>query len=1242
MKILSFTLLLLLAFLGSYESKAQPLLKEFVNNDFKKVIQSKKNFESEMLLTWSHEANLNDSLATEAMFSYIKSQADPSPYIFVFLNQDFMLKPEMDKAYLRQREICEELLTIPQLNVTAKARLNFTLRSLYEFTRAFDKIPQTIEQIGAIDKWQIVGGFDNTSGSGFHKAYGVLENPKGDKAMRNALGVPIEWFSVPAIYNKMILKFDYLDNVQNRLFYAQSFINSLEEQEVYFNLSFGGATKIWINDQLLLAEEKELNTDFDTFRVKVKLHKGGNRLLIQVGASEKGACNFLARFTKNDFEIAKNLTFSDTYISYTKSNEGLAPKEVFFAERFFNEKSKADPEDMIAAVMLADVYKINNDFEKAIGLLVNLKTKYPSSVFIRSKLTDLYADASLDNLKEIESKEIIKEFDQTSIGLIAKLVHGKEDLTIEEQKNAIEKLDILGVHPRFILAKNLMIHVQENNMDKIIENIEMLWTMNPYDREMQASMANYKAERSNNPDDYNAVLNHFLEKYYDDNVIDLLSSKYIELGRVDEAYEMYKKRIEISPYASGYYSKLGSLYSRKLDFENAIVYYKKALEFSPYFGNSWYNLGICFQKKGDKSKAIECFEKAATLEPDNFETYEAIRKLKNQRSRFALFSKIEIDKVINNDRKDTKYVDKDSYYVKDEVRRFLTKEGGLEAEYEILIKVNTQVGIDLWKESSVYTNENSETYEIKKAEIIKPNDNRIDADINNNQIVFTGLEKGDYIYLTYTLQKYAGTDKLWNHFNERRYFSSNIPKKQTTYSLILPKSRKFDVRQMNMDLIPTTESMDEYMMYTWDLRGTEMEQEEPYMPSYTDMYKCLEISTIPDWNYVAKWYSDLASPKAKADFEIKKVIQDLFPDGVDKLTEMERAKHIYDYIESNISYLNVSFLQSAFVPQSAATTLEQKMGDCKDLSTLFNTLCKEVGLETNLVLVNTRENGDQTLWLPGTGFNHCISRVKLNGKYHFVELTDNFNAFLNLSAYLIKAQILIIPNLGEQQEYQLTELNQEDRISNSVFRKTSLKIEDKDFQIESRNIKTGVFGSYIRGAYVPLEQDKKEEELLLSQSRSFSNAVENLEIDFSKLDIIGDSAFYDYSFNVKNEVSKVAGMNIFKMPWNDREVNTNLVSIENRKYPILFWSYNHGEIEDEELTINLPAGTRLLEEPESLIYDYPFASYELIFTKVSDTQFIMHRKFERKSDQISLTDYKDFRIFFTAMVEADNRQYAYK
>jgi hypothetical protein len=166
------------------------------------------------------------------------------------------------------------------------------------------------------------------------------------------------------------------------------------------------------------------------------------------------------------------------------------------------------------------------------------------------------------------------------------------------------------------------------------------------------------------------------------------------------------------------------------------------------------------------------------------------------------------------------------------------------------------------------------------------------------------------------------------------------------------------------------------------------------MPSFADISQKLVITSIPDWNYVANWYSDLSNVKVKADFEIKEKVQELFK-GKEKLSDLEKAKLIYNYIESNYSYSDVPFLHSALTPQRASRTLDSRLGDCKDLAVLLPAWPRKWAWTPTWSWL-THATRVKRFDLPAIGFNHCIAQLKAGGK--IISLNLRIKSALRLHA----------------------------------------------------------------------------------------------------------------------------------------------------------------------------------------------------------------------------------------------------
>lgn len=110
-----------------------------------------------------------------------------------------------------------------------------------------------------------------------------------------------------------------------------------------------------------------------------------------------------------------------------------------------------------------------------------------------------------------------------------------------------------------------------------------------------------------------------------------LGVSFIELGRYEEAIELFTQIVDIDPQNYTAYFNLGfSLYMLGR-YEEAIEAYRKAIDINPKLYLSYFNLGNCFYKLGSYQKAAEAYQQAINMNPKYAGSYlnlgEALSKL---------------------------------------------------------------------------------------------------------------------------------------------------------------------------------------------------------------------------------------------------------------------------------------------------------------------------------------------------------------------------------------------------------------------------------------------------------------------------------------------------------------------------------------------------------------------------------------------------------------------------------------
>ena len=1196
--------------------------------------------EAYLALSLISRENGNNGEAFNNFLNFYKSSDNPYPYTFALwttgcVNTDYAKKSKDQIAFLKQ--VADD----PKANQCMRSLANSMLGYHSQKSNDFKAGKEYFNKIDVVQFTQAVGQFENVSGSGFNKDFGVLSHPNSDAVFKNKVGADVKWLNVKNIRNDRWFDFAYNFNSDDAVCYAQSFLNSPADQEVILRAGASGAIKIWLNDKLICSIFEEQNTDLDVYGYKVKLNKGYNRILVQVGKSELNRSNFMVRLFDLNENILTGLTYSPEAQPYTKETTYEVKDVPFFADTFFAEKLKASPKNLLYLLMQGEINLRNDKAYEARKAFTQAAAIAPNCTYITERLIESY---QRDNNTTLETKAIesIKTKDPDSYFAIKEFY---DDANEKEDYDGAEKFlakMISGYGNTFLTdAMNLDIYVKRKKFDNIVSVGNELY--NKYPDNWEIVNLKYTIETSVNKDydKANDILVKYLKTNYNEDASNILANNYFKKGNIQKGYDIYLKRVENYPYATGYYESVSDLYFSQQDYPTAIKWIKQVLDICPYNGYYWNQLGKIYEAMNNTEDAKTAFSKCIYYAPTNYEAHKLLRKMQGKKELYDYFSENDVTALYNNAPKAKDFPEDNSIVLLNDMQRIVYPEGATEQKTDILIKIFNQAGIDAWKEYSIGYNNYTQRLIIEKAEVLKADGNKVKSETNENQLVFTSLEIGDAIHITYRIEDYV-YGLLAAHFTDRFNMNFSLPVGKCKYSLLVPEATKFSYKVQNSDIQPTISSPEDgFKLYVFEKNNLAGLKSEPYMPPLDDVGMVIDVSSIPDWTTISNWYADLANTKAKSDFEIKEVVGDIFKDQPKTLTELQKAKLIYGYIEKNVSYSNVSFLHGALIPQKASRTLNTKLGDCKDVSTLFVAMCKEVGLTANLVLVNTRENGDNNLLQPSVGFNHCIAHLLADNKEYFIELTDNKLSFSCIGNSLNNTCVLQIPTETKTVSGQLEKLKTKNTVVNNIIRKANISFTNNDLSLSRTTIRTGVFADGTRYDYAELGKEEQIKTMSQSLSSDFTTPIKLTELSFDNLSDLKDSVTYKLAFTVSNALMDVAGMKIIKLPWSEAFSSLDFLTLEKRTFPFNVWSFSPIGYASEELTIEIPKGKLLMEIPKSVVINNDFVNYSLTY-KMAGTKLLATRSLKYNKEIVTPEQYASFKETFTKISESDAKQIAFK
>ncbi|MEM7105391.1 MAG: DUF3857 domain-containing protein [Bacteroidota bacterium] len=1175
----------------------------------------------------------------------ISDMSDPSPYIFAHWLEGAVTNGYENKDTERLKYL-KKLLKTESIHPTITGSGNYILGHHHQSLNDMAEARKYWDKIQSIKNWQFTGTFDNRSGSGFENDYGPISNPKPDAVFKSQLNSDIRWYEPAYLpYDPWVSTHDYFDD-RSGIIFAQTFVEVSEESEVLLAIGMSGNLKVWVNDGLVISSEHEYRTDMDQLVVPVRLNKGYNRLLVQLGYTDETEYpNFMMRFYDKDFQlISGRFNVSPSYQPYKKAEKTeLTPAMPHFAESFFEKKIKENPDDVLNHLKLAMVYRRSKKFNEAIKVLKKGLEMYPQNILMNKELMLCYMNLS-NRTEMLKQLEFIRSLKPNTLFLL--IYDFNQELELENYAEAHEKLalvgDILGKESDTYYDMYIKLAANERKVQELYGAIQDAFSKYPDESLFLNYMFRLLKNQGDTSDKAYGIIEEYLKNHFDYPVLTMLFNEYVYLGRKKEAEKLLTNVLENYPGDLTTVNMLMNFYYKKEDYKKALQYTDMALTCSPFNSGLWKSRAYIHEALNKKELAKEDFKQTIHFNPNSFEAREKLRDLEGKKAILSYFEKENATDIILEEINQPYKSDENFRYIYKESNHVIFPEGASMQFTNIAVQVLNDAGIDHWKESYISYNSYWENLFIVKAQVIKANGQKVAAERNYNDLVFPSLEKGDAIHIEYRKEFYTA-GKLAKEFWLNHIFNSFYPVDNSVFRFWVPKGQEFHIKYRNTAQEPEKSNIDDFDCYQWVLENPKQCKGENYMPTLLKSGMVVSISSVESWDVIADWYHDLAMPRAKSDYNIDRVYQELF-EGKENADEMEKARIIYDYICENIEYSSVSFLQSSYVPKKPMMTVSSRLGDCKDVSTLYYTLAEMAGLSTNLVLVRTRDLGEESLPLPSNSFNHCIVRINFeNREPLFQELTNQRLPFGAITANLENAQALVIPNSDNPDEkMDLININFKPLTQNTSSRKLDIMIKDRHADVTTRleidGAPTAGFRSYFSG----MNNDQLRETIIDYYNDDFEGSLSLNDFDFNDLDGRGDKFIFNSNFEVENVVKSIGGFKAIKPPFVEKIISLNNFPDEPRSHELQYWEYEDMESYYTEIVVEIPEGQAWMDLPENVNIDEFFMNYSLTFEKIDNRKLKITRSADLKRINIPAEKYQAFRDVIREVVAAEDVYLAFK
>ncbi len=157
------------------------------------------------------------------------------------------------------------------------------------------------------------------------------------------------------------------------------------------------------------------------------------------------------------------------------------------------------------------------------------------------------------------------------------------------------------------------------------------------------------------------------------------------------------------------------------------------------------------------------------------------------------------------------------------------------------------------------------------------------------------------------------------------------------------------------------------------------------LSEYTNPYTGTKNKITKEWQDIDKVLKDDddfgAQLKKKSVFKTR-----IIPVIAGKNDDLSKAKAVYTYIQQSFKWNEYRGVQS---PDGISKAFDNHSGSVADINLALANALMSAGLNTQVVLLSTRDNGSINTLYPVLGdFNYVIAKISINGKDYLLDATD--------------------------------------------------------------------------------------------------------------------------------------------------------------------------------------------------------------------------------------------------------------
>jgi hypothetical protein len=276
-----------------------------------------------------------------------------------------------------------------------------------------------------------------------------------------------------------------------------------------------------------------------------------------------------------------------------------------------------------------------------------------------------------------------------------------------------------------------------------------------------------------------------------------------------------------------------------------------------------------------------------------------------------------------------------------------------------------------------------------------------------------------------------------------------------------------------------------------------------------------KVSLVENAKDLHAWYQNHIQQvlnEAPSD-EMKQVTDSIIKTEV---TELDKVKAIYYWVQGNIKYIAFEEGMNGFIPRQPSSILKKRYGDCKDMASLIYSMLKYANVPAYLTWIGTRDLPYNYSEFPSSICDNHMITTYLNGNTPlFLDATCSFlplglpsygiigkEAFLNISS--TEYRILKVPEMEAKDSYWI----------DTCF----IQFDSKKIIGKSKGEAAGFFNVFINDLYKNCEKNKLNE-LVQSLNEKGNNTFKAMNVVVNNVGNRDTTLNVSYDFEINNYVT---------------------------------------------------------------------------------------------------------------------------